>query len=572
MRSLLALLREHKFGTAAFLAPLPAALYFMSNREAAGAFVSHWTFWCMLALTLAWAGRLVPWLRALAPELRANLGGLLFCLAAAAAVFAAVKPEFRVLADETNLLGVSRTMVFERRAENVTMAKNYYFNQWSLARENEKRPYMYPFLTAAVHAVSGYRPANAFAVNFLLLAALLSAVFLFFRQLYGPAAAGCAVLLTASQPLLALTASSGGMDFMAAALLFFAFLALLKFLREPGRDSFALLWATLLVLANTRYEGASVTAAVFAGLLLARRLKWDYLATPAFLLTPFVMLPTFCQRLCLSTNYENPPGMAPFMLANLPQSVLAFIRGNFDFTFFYPYAAPVAVAGTAAAFYFTRALAAGTWPAAPERRAAVAVSAGAVALYALVVFSYSFVPWGPTQQASARVFAPFTLALTLLAGAGLGEFLARRPGAAPAALLCSAALFAVYLPNAGENRFMNQLILTREHKLETGFLERLGGENVLVVSGRPGMFVSLGYGAVTFDYARANSAALLTELDRKLYTRLLAMQEVLYATGLPTPETDLSPEYAVKPVFEAQNTENSFVRIVEATRPPEKKR
>ncbi|MDT8287357.1 MAG: glycosyltransferase family 39 protein, partial [Elusimicrobiales bacterium] len=340
-------------GAALFLAPLPAAAWFLADPAAAGAFLSFGGYWCMLLLALVWAVLLSARLRASLPSLRANAAGLLFSLAAASAVFLAVKPGFRVLADEANLLGVSRSMTFERRTDNVTMAKRYYFNLRPLLREREKRPYMFPFAVSVLHSVSGYRPANAFAVNFVLLAALLGAVFVFFRGLYGPPAAYAAVLLTASHPLLALTASSGGMDFMSAAFMFFSFLALRRFLGEPSRDSFSLLWATLLVMANVRYEGPAVMAAVVLGLLAARRLKWEFLASWPVFLTSLVMLPSFCQRFCLPTDFETPGGSPAFAAGNIAHHTLAFLKVHFE-GFKFPYSLPVFFAGVAGAAYGLR--------------------------------------------------------------------------------------------------------------------------------------------------------------------------------------------------------------------------
>ena len=145
-----------KAGALAALAGLALGAYAWFHPSAVQFCVSRVTFYCMLALFACWAAALA---RRLPPGFdgRAFLkeygAGLLFSLALTVFIFLSVKPQFRVLSDETNLLAVSKSMLFERRADNVTMGKWYYFNFQPLLRETEKRPYMFPFFTSLVGAV-----------------------------------------------------------------------------------------------------------------------------------------------------------------------------------------------------------------------------------------------------------------------------------------------------------------------------------------------------------------------------------------------------------------------------------
>ncbi len=565
MKELVALLRSNKTGILVFLASLAAAAWYLRDRPGGELFVNRYAFYFMAFIFAAWALAIAPALKKAfdtGSPIREYGAGLLFALAVAASVFISVKPEFRVLADEANLLGVSRSMVYERRADIVTMSKNYYHNAHPVARESEKRPHMYPFFTSLVHAVSGYRPANAFAVNFILLAALLGSVFVFFRGLYGQLPAYAAVLITASQPLLALTASSGGMEFMYAAFMFFSFLALRRFLREPSGGSFATLWFTLAIMANVRYEGPAVMAAVGLALLLSGRLKREQLASWPFLLTPLMLLPAFCQRFCMTTNFETPPGVAPFSIGSVLEHSWQFVKAQAAFSLEIPYSPVLGVLGLLAALLYLPKI---------FLREEGGINGGTVlsrtAALALLVhlsITTAFLTSEPFSQAAARYYAPASLTLALLAAALLGRAASRRPAAAPALVALAAALFITHVPTAAENRYMNLLILTRQHKHEAAFLERLGEKNMLVVSDRPRLFTVRGYGAVNFWYARNNSGELLEGLERKLYPGIVVMQEVLYSTGKPTPETDPGPAYALTPLYEIQNTADSYIRVAGA--------
>ncbi|MDD2806623.1 MAG: hypothetical protein PHV33_13810 [Elusimicrobiales bacterium] len=560
------LLKENKLKAAVFaggLALFAAALLPGAALEDA---FSRYTFYCLLALYLALAAAVISFAAKRREQLPGffarNKAGFLFSLALAAVIFVAAKPSFRILSDETNLLSVSRTMLSERRVDNITQGKWYYFNLQPLARERDKRPYAYPFAVYAAHALTGYRPANAFAVNFVLLALLFCGIFAFFRGLYGAAPAYAAVLLAAAQPLLILNATSGGMDFMYAALIFFSFLALREYLKDGCPENFGLLLALLLLLANTRYEGPVFLAAAAVILLLAGRVKAAGLATWQFAVLPLTLLPVFVQRVCFSTNFEQAAGVVPFSAASLLKNTVSFLLLQFNGSLLFPYASLVNLAGLAAAgALFLRLARRGGGEG--EDRLLAGIAAAGLALYWLVTCLYYF--GDPAHQASARLFLPAVLTLSLLAAGLLARVTRGRP---VPALLASAALFLFYAPSAAENRFYNSLFLGREYRHQVRFLEGLGDDHVLVIADRPGQFVVLDRGAINFDYARANYISLAAEQRRHLFSRVIVFQEILYATGRPTPATELGPEYKLRPLLERQNTADSFLRFSEAVFPP----
>lgn len=566
MGTISALLKENKGKAAVFAAGLALFSAALLPKAALEDAFSRYTFYCLLALYLALASAIIAFAakrREQLPEFFAlNKWGFLFSLALAAVIFAAAKPSFRILSDETNLLSVSRTMLSERRVDNITMGKWYYFNLQPLARERDKRPYAYPFAVYIAHALTGYRPANAFAVNFVLLALLFCGVFALFRGLYGGASAYCAVLLAAAQPLLILNAASGGMDFMYAALIFFSFLALREYLRDGAPETFGLLLALLLLLANTRYEGPVFLAAAALVLPLAGRVKASALATWQFAVLPLAVLPVFIQRVCFNTNFEQAAGVVPFSAANLLKNSVSFVLVQFNGSLLFPYASLVNLAGMAAAVVLFLRLARRGGEEGEDRLLA-GVSAAGLALYWLVTCLYYF--GDPAHQASARLFLPAALTLSLLAAGLLARAARNRP---VPALLAASALFLFYAPSAAENRFYNSLFLGREYRHQVRFLEELGDDHILLVSDRPGQFVVLDRGAVNFDHARANYTVLADEQRRHLYDRVIVFQEILYATGKPTPSTELGPEFKLRPLLERQNTGDSFLRFSEVIFPP----
>ncbi len=78
------------------------------------------------------------------------------------------KPEFRILADETNLLSISQALYENRECKNLTSATYYYYGFKSVINyEIDKRPALFPLTVCFFHSAFGYRPENAFAVNIL---------------------------------------------------------------------------------------------------------------------------------------------------------------------------------------------------------------------------------------------------------------------------------------------------------------------------------------------------------------------------------------------------------------------
>lgn len=529
--------------------------------------ISHISFYCMLAVFLGWGWQIILFLERDSFNIRSLLHkygvGMLFSLLMTTCIFVSLKPEFRVLADETNLLSVSRTMLYEKRVDNITQGKWYYFNLFPTVRENAIRPYMFPFVVHIVHAVTGFRASNPFVVNFILMAVLFFGIFVFVRDHSGAAYAYAAVLLTAAQPVITLAATSAGMDLMQIVFLFYTFVILKLFLQEPAKDSFLLLWAHLLMVANIRYEGPLFLVIILAGLILFRKIKLSYFDSCLVYVTPFVLLPVFWQRFCLPMDHQNPAGVAAFSFQNVLPNSLNFLRTLTDTRFYYPYAAVIDLLGLIAAVYFIVVLAKKTWPKEEGNKQLAWITLVCLACYWLVITSHHMgTPLHPTQS---RYFGLIVLSLSMLCIALPGRIPFFR-GRGRTIVLLSAAIFLFYNPTAIENRFMNSIFLGRQFRHEMDFLKKVNDRDILIISDRPNLFTAYEYGAVNFPYANADPARLLQELDRHLFKHIYVFQEIAYVTGAPTADTWLNADYTLEPLSEIQLTADSFIRISEAKR------
>ena len=315
---------ERSFSYVVVLLALPLAAfvvlvgYGLSSHDHANFVYARVSYWLVLGLFLVWCFVVVERLRAIGflplEFLRAHRGGLLFCLAVTTLVVVSVPPKFRVLSDETNLLGVSRSMLYARAVYNTTMGKWYFGNFYPVNTEFEKRPILFPFFVHLIHLVRGYDWRNGFVLNVIVLFVLLCGVFIAARRRTGPLAAASAVLLLISYPVLTLNATSAGFDLFSVAFFGLVGVALYAMLERPSGGALAFLWANLLMFSHTRYESPVLVFIVVVSLVVSNRLRLEYLRSHVWLyaLTPLFVVPLMMQRYLMPDVSDLPPGQPAF--------------------------------------------------------------------------------------------------------------------------------------------------------------------------------------------------------------------------------------------------------------------
>ncbi|HTL48831.1 MAG TPA: glycosyltransferase family 39 protein [Verrucomicrobiae bacterium] len=526
------------------------------------------SFYCMALLVLGWTVVFKEWWDARRPDMRGFLreygAGLLFCGALTAVIFVSVHSYFRVLSDEANLLSVSRSMTFQRSVHNVIQGKWTFYNLRPYEFIYEKRPFLFPYLQYWTHVFLGYRPSNPFVVNAACTLVLFCCLFVGLRKNLGDAAAYAGVLLAAAQPVLTQTATSAGIDMVFVMLITASLLTLQVFLDRPGPEIFALLWASLMLVANARYEGPMYAVLVFALLACMKKIRREWFGSSfVFAATPLMLLPTFWQRVFLKTDLEVPAGKQAFSLANFIENSMEFIRSQFRFDYFLPVANVVNILGFAAIVWLAVALARRKWPHDPAQRPFALIASSAAAAYAVVVYAHhsSFI----TDPAGARLMTFGCLVLSLLC---LLFLLALFPGETGRAgvLLFSVGMFCLYHPVSVRNYFSNGLVLCREYRMVRDFLKDQWPRNYLVVTNVPGHYTALDRGAVKFTYANERRDELLTQFGKHLFSEIFVVQEV-DVSGAVAQETLLDPAYKLEPVFESDHKMGVFIRISRVVNP-----
>lgn len=545
-----------------------AALYFRSFagwNTMSGDFLRYGYF-CVLLLAVLWA----VWAWRVFRESGAGLrdfwrrrgSGVLLCFAVAGSAIALQTPFFRVLQDETALLSVSRSMAVERTVANVTMGVVADGAFRPTVVEIPYRPLLFSFLTSLLHNLTGFRPENAFALNFLLFTAFLFIVYHEVRRVtMSDAWAAAAIFLTAAQPAVAQAAASGGFDLLAAVLLVASLAGARAYSKNPTHARIGFLWLTLLLLAHTRYESALFLFLVPSVMALCGALDGRALSRgTVFLLacTPLVLYAAYAPRVLLKDGLgveaAGPVFSVEYLLPNLAAWGRAFFvpgRGSFSAVIDWLGAAGLAWAAPV----FFRKTGRDAW--------AKTAMAAATALCAV----YFFYQWGRADHPSAnRFFILHATAFSLGAAALLWRsgFL-RKKGA----VVLAAACIAFVSQQAVSIRFPGEIqLLPEEFRKVRDFLDdrAKGGRDFIVVSTRPGMYAALGYGSADFKNT-ADSPTVYHALRRHEVRDVFVVQSLFYARPGDTTGQTLDSRFALEPLADLPVDGRTFVRLSRAVLP-----
>ena len=170
------------------------------------------------------------------------------------AIFAC-KPDFRILADETNLLSVSQSLYNSR--ETLLDCSSFTYRNGAkdiIIGRLDKRPVFFPYLLSIIHVLTGYRPENIFILNFIIGFLSLFLIYYLIQLIYGRFWGINGVVILVSYPLFVVYAASAGFDVfnMMCSLVFF--ICLYKFIKNTNAKSAEVLLLWLPLIAQSRYE------------------------------------------------------------------------------------------------------------------------------------------------------------------------------------------------------------------------------------------------------------------------------------------------------------------------------
>lgn len=224
------------------------------------------------------------------------LPGLLVSAAVMFLVFHCVPPQFKILKDETNLVGVSMAMHENKTVTVPWQGLGLVYANYNYEGHIDPRPPGYPFFISLIHGALGYSAYNGFVVNFLagMLALFLIYVLLTrsFSEYYGL----LGILLTTACPIFLFWMTSSGFEALNLFFVVFVFFSLYTFLRSRRIDHAELLFLSLVLLAYCRYESAIfILGLIILWPFFTNRIILNQYRLPT-LLCPVLLVPLIWQR------------------------------------------------------------------------------------------------------------------------------------------------------------------------------------------------------------------------------------------------------------------------------------
>lgn len=445
----------------------------------------------------------------------------LFATLLTALIWSSVGIEFRVLADETNLLATSRTLFTDLALKNVTETLHYYDSESVIHADTAHRPGLFATVTALLHFISGFHWLNAFITNLLVSIVTLSAVVLFFQRTLSLRFGVVAALLLASFPIYQLNITSAGYDALNMLMVMLFYMQLWRFMHRPSGGEMELLLLLALLASYARYESAAVVLVALVAILLHWRqlLQWRYsLLLP---LIPLLYLPVVWQKI-VSSNFANAgddPTQA-FNLGGIGENWLNMWRYFSDWS---GAGLPTHLWIVALALIGGVIFLGWGWRQRSQRRGLLAFGLLLLAqsLISIAHFAYYF---GDYQLAWINRLAQIQLLwLVPLATTPL-IWLSRSWQGWRQGWLVLGLLF-IYLTGnvvARENKVGKSLTLFREYKQVRHYLQQhYPLQGTVVINERSGLYTALGYSAIKPHTLMQRQAILVSNLERGLFQQLL---------------------------------------------------
>jgi 4-amino-4-deoxy-L-arabinose transferase-like glycosyltransferase len=472
-------------------------------------------------------------------------------------------PDYRILADETNLLGMAQALYEERSCHNPTQALNFYHGiRRTISSVVDMRPAFYPFLTATAHALTGYRPENAFLVNALAGFGILFLLYLLVQRWYGRFLGITAMLLLASFPLFVLYMTSAGFETVNLLFAMILIFAAWRFIGRPQAAAAELMFLTLPLLAQTRYESALAVLCVIPLVVLClpraeyARLTWRTVLIPLlFLPVAWLRVITYSQRAFQVESIDQAFGLNHLWM-NL-RHALPFFAGSEKAYGMVPLLAVTTVIGL-------------VWMlsdlfCARRRERNYLIFGGFIAmffaLHATARFTYF---WGDLRlQYTSRlgiIFLPVLVCLSIYLLQRLVQTVGLDRKWAP---LLALLLMVNGWPVAGQNLAVRDIFYFREFKTVREFLQQYypNPKGYILVSDISNLYIPFSYSAVNPSWVELNSDEVARSLEKGTWQRLLVVQKINIATDQPVSGSEMPARFALKRLCDSQLSPDKLIRI-----------
>lgn len=545
-------------------AGVTAVAYGFLNHTAAeaGRLLQHYGYPVMLGTFLWWAWTVGRMLREKIAGLSRGSGfmrehGVAVAIITGLTVVAwcTVPYSWKVLYDEMVLQATAFNVHFFREFGTIARGYEVAGEFRSLDVYVDKRPFFYPFMLSLVHDLTGYRTANAYWLNTVLMPVVLGLVYVLGRRLGGRWPGLAALACFGATSLLAQNANGAGMEMLNLAMFLMMWWAAVRYLERPEEERLGLLVLTCVLLAQTRYESAIYVAPAALVILEGWRRAGRVMLPAAAMAAPLLLIPCALHNVYLSGTpalwelHEDTSSRfgVVYLAENLRRAGSYFFNvfGNILNSWW------LSLVGFAALGWVVVRLAAGArrWAkAAPAETASVLVGAATAANLGLLMLYY----WGQLDEPIvSRLVLPFMAvqALAVAWCAGRLPVVARdRAGRwLTGGALCAYLGFGLW--GAAMNETRNQV--AQETLWEERWLARQPERSRLMISNKSGLsWLAMGRPTMAIHNAKHRARQIAFHINAGTFQEVLVSQH--YRPTGPEGRFVLDPRNELPDVFELE--------------------
>jgi hypothetical protein len=506
---------------------------------------------------------------------RKHYGGFLLSALLMVLIFFIAPPKFKILSDETNLIGISMAMYQSKEAYLPIQGFKLDYGEPEYKITVGKRPLLYPLLVSFAHGLLGYSAYNGFVVNFFCGIMVLLLIYLFIYDHFPRIYALLSIVMVASLPNFVIWVTSSGFETLNLFFIIFTIFIFSKVIAHRDVKQAELLFLTLVLVAQCRYESIAFTvASLFVLPILLNKKAIAEFSIITYLI-PILFIPTiWLPRLYAGIPVVNKVGSDIVQTANLydafsfanlisntPKNLMVFL--GFDPNLgFSPVISMLSVAGI---YLMTKKLISGNHNKGRQFRTLWffgAVTAGL--LYIIQVSFYLGDMAIYTQNRFAMAYLPYMIVPAIFC---IHEIL---KDSTVARKVFVAVFFVFHLlffwPYASQQLLVNTGSLPYEYNKTLRYLEEKldNNHNILVISERPNLYLVHYAGAVDFAYANQNPEKILVQCQRE-FDHIIVLQRCRYKTRAPLVSNRLRNSYQMKSLGYINLTRSEYLSVSELT-------
>lgn len=499
--------------------------------------------------------------------------GLILSVILMVFIFCMAPPKFKVLSDESNLIGVSMAMYQSQKASLPLKGFNFEYKKPEYHSIIDKRPLLFPFLVSLVHSIRGYSAFNGFVVNFIAGVGVLFMFYVFvythFSRIYGL----LSILMLASLPVFVTWVTSSGFETLNLFFIIFTIFLFNKVIVTRSMPHAELLFLTLVLVSQCRYESVIFTVAIlFLIPMLFKKESISALSVITFM-TPILFIPViWSPRLYADLPDINRVGAILIqvpslydafsftnLLENTRQNLIALL-GLDPYLGFSPVIALMAIGGF---FLLTKKLIVRYRSTSGEFRTMWFF--GVVTFCLLYLIQFSFYRGDLTiftQNRFATVYLPYIAFPAVFLVYSLMKPASRNPRNWVVIFFIFHLLF--FWSFGSQQRFVNVGSLPYEYSKTLNFMKTRfkNNSNLLIIAERPNIYLIHYRGAVDFSFANQNMDQF-KNMYNKEFDHILVLQKIDYQSQAPLVANRIEAAYRLEKVSEIKLTQSTYMIISE---------